>query len=1137
MNGATKGADHRFRLRHSTFENGVKQFRSLTSGRAWLFEENGKRVRIAPALAFKSELSQGEANPYLPTLASGCAHCFETGQHHKKGCNRPSASAVSATPTVGSQSILSFLARPGASSSTPTRVKIIAVPTLDQAPAAAQLPQSHASQTGLTSANALADVLPQSTEVVDVPQTSIVAPPQDVVANAKTKENEEPTATVNVVNDEDAEDDTFSAFPALRDCASKGWHVVRDRLEPHQLEYPFPFLTTLEHEACFWALRFTSFFVWHPQRLLPSLCQGWKPTCPSCKSDLEGNGFDTSTFRLERGVGTKATILVPAALRCTNRSCTKSHFTTVHPEILQTMPDHLRGLFRFVVRKNGAFMSTETLSGILAKAVGFVSFNQQEQESMSKITTEFARLEFNRRSNFVHWRTSTVDGQMRKEVLPGNIVTDFSGAFALRSGIARRFFLEELTRQMPLLQSSFLSSILASQSLHIDMWHPFGQTGSATGETGFWVFLNGYAELVAGRSATSKSLEDAASVLDVIAAYCKKHGHKIKVVFTDNPEIDQSQLRKAFGEDVVVCKDVFHIIAALFDCAKKHAQGRLNWEHAVLSSFWQFVEEDVERERKRALSKVGSDAAAIQKMFSNPGFLLNHRGIRHILRDPEEIAKRVESHMNAWSLKGVFTAAATKVLEPTLETIRNFLRLPEDFQLHVNIGTVEEPIWRYRQGTSLVECFNRLLNAMHLERFSEDMATAMVAALAYSFSHKERLEYRGLNLMEHLRDPSLQNDLIVQQATLQEKKWIQESSILLRDISLIKVPDTTAEHLTGFNHPLGSLAERAIDFWVHGERSQIPKVLSSRHDPAASLDAMVSLRTVLPFQQNNKDELDLLNAMLRHPMFYKKRRKNSLFHTNGDLQTTVLFQSALKGELDKLIHFDTLCWEWNITVVVDTGIGVTWNGHKVENPSRLHGKEIVHFKNQLKTMAERASRNLLPSALREEITTPSLAAAPTAPPIFGPQTVALPDQESVLLGQIQPVTLPSVAPSLVNHDIPPPPPSEEPPSKKRSNPAGTSKKPAKSAKRAKVDESEESDDVVRCPECKAERHSTAMADCPFRRWSKEFPSVPRGGRESRSSAHRRLWPTVRSWFVTSGGGYFRDPSWNYLGPPKDSASS
>lgn len=94
----------------------------------------------------------------------------------------------------------------------------------------------------------------------------------------------------------------------------------------------------------------------------------------------------------------------------------------------------------------------------------------------------------------------------------------------LTAKLASKFFVQETQRQEGLIQKTFLNAVVASSSLHIDMTFPWGNDGSKSGETGLWVMLNGFGEVVAVRSATSKSLDEAAGLLSQINEYARDHG-------------------------------------------------------------------------------------------------------------------------------------------------------------------------------------------------------------------------------------------------------------------------------------------------------------------------------------------------------------------------------------------------------------------------------------------------------------------------------------------------------------------------------------------------------------------------------------------------------------------------------------
>ena len=69
-----------------------------------------------------------------------------------------------------------------------------------------------------------------------------------------------------------------------------------------------------------------------------------------------------------------------------------------------------------------------------------------------------------------------------------------------------------------------------------------------------------------------------------------------------------------------------------------------------------------------------------------------------------------------------------------------------------------------------------------------------------------------------------------------------------------------------------------------------------------------------------------------------------------------------------------------------------------------------------------------------------------------------------------------------------------------------------------------------CNECKKSIRHRAPVTCPKALWENDFQStIPRKGKEGRSEAARRVWPSVRHHFAVDQK-YFRLADWTYKGP-------
>jgi hypothetical protein len=110
------------------------------------------------------------------------------------------------------------------------------------------------------------------------------------------------------------------------------------------------------------------------------------------------------------------------------------------------------------------------------------------------------------------------------------------------------------------------------------------------------------------------------------------------------------------------------------------------------------------------------------------------------------------------------------IFNSALECIKKYVQEPcapdETRAVNINAGLSARPHYRYCGGTNLVECFNRLLNAVHLERFAEDLADAVLIGLAHRFDQTEKRLFRKLPGCSFQVEPTVQNRFIKQQTEM-----------------------------------------------------------------------------------------------------------------------------------------------------------------------------------------------------------------------------------------------------------------------------------------------------------------------------------------------------------------------------------
>ena len=147
-------------------------------------------------------------------------------------------------------------------------------------------------------------------------------------------------------------------------------------------------------------------------------------------------------------------------------------------------------------------------------------------------------------------------------------------------------------------------------------------------------------------------------------------------------------------------------------------------------------------------------------------FLKNNPRVRHYLNSPTSILEGLKRLRDDFEKLGVFISNSYQVFVNAYAILEKYCDVPTNINVPLNVGTREEPFWRYR---SLVECFNKILNRIGLVHLSTRLGHAILTRVGYRFSQNEKLGYRGLNLLNGMTDPTRQNEFIRQQQRMNEK--------------------------------------------------------------------------------------------------------------------------------------------------------------------------------------------------------------------------------------------------------------------------------------------------------------------------------------------------------------------------------
>jgi hypothetical protein len=245
--------------------------------------------------------------------------------------------------------------------------------------------------------------------------------------------------------------------------------------------------------------------------------------------------------------------------------------------------------------------------------------------------------------------------------------------------------------------------------------------------------------------------------------------------------------------------------------------------------------------------------------------------------------------------------------------------------------------------------------------------------------------------------------------------------------------------------------------------------------------------------------------MLRSPMFYHTKGQKSLF--KDDVVDFVLFGEMVKrGEMDMLIRFDVLEWNWNANYVIDNGEQIEFQGFQlsIEESAEVFAKGDSQLKAAVEKIAQKAQRKFLPpgvlASMSEATNVPAsrVPVVAAAPIFFGSSTES--------------------APAAASSTAPPAPAA----SALSTSTASSVPKRA----RLQLEKKAEALEVAKAFKCCSDfaRHSPATTTCPFFKWTLEFPVTPRVfGLKSRSLSGKYHWATLNlaSVFTDESGAYFK----------------
>jgi hypothetical protein len=873
-----------------------------------------------------------------------------------------------------------------------------------------------------------------------------------------------------------------------------------------------------------------SLYVWDPLLLHKDLLGDLKLLCPNCNLPLKRNGYRLP--KVERIISGTPRVLVSAALKCkdcknSDKDSSSSNFAADDSKILKQLPDVSRLQFPFIVTQNGAFIAIDTLLQADALKVAGVSFESMQTASLVTVETKLIQCEMLRQHLRLqeHERSkencdkgavkTTLDRWMlpnEKQTPPklsGNTVY-FTPVFLLTAAIITRFFDDNAHRQQDTIEAWARESCTQTRSFAMDHQFEWGNKGSEEGAVGILSILTATGEVVGVRPVANKSMVAAEGLLTELGKIASEEGHAIKCIYTDNPDADRATLQRAFGADVQIKKDPFHLIEDLVDLCSKSSKLFTFWISALLAAVWSYVQEDIDRLRETL--KLLNDPFMEEKL-ADPLFLQKQPSVRHFPRPPAQMQAALQRAYNAFMKLGCLKDEAETVVANAGKTIDKYMSEPEGVETHVNVGTEAKPVWRYMRGTNMVELFNRFIGNANIRRHGQRLAHSIILRLAYCFSHTQRINFRKMNLLKGLTDPTIQNDYIAIQKKLLAQGLLESDAVLFKQVPFVKPLENPSEYLIGITQPLGSIVAAAADYLETGYKSQFPSRISNSL-PIRDEKIIISKLQQPAKKFDNANEKHLLTLMLSNPNYYNQVGRDKVFKI-GSVDLNRLFECACDTNLDEnvsidaMIEIEFLTLDWNIKFLSenDEEWNIEYEGFCISS-RYVKPKELKHMKDELARRSVSAAKSLLDA--ESEKATRNVARMGTVP--IGrlaelPQTYPIDENERAVVGTAAPPSLPNVSPASVNHSI-----------------------AKRSRKKETVPQASASSEEL-CDECKKVTRHHAPVTCPKALWEKDFTStIPRKGKEGRNDAAERVWPSVRHHFAVDEK-YFRLPDWTYKGPP------
>ena len=496
-----------------------------------------------------------------------------------------------------------------------------------------------------------------------------------------------------------------------------------------------------------------------PYTFYPALMHNFKVKCPACnETGVTLNGWAKGfrvipTLQGFYFIKTRAFVHANCSKAKENRKYTC--FTSLNAKFLEQLPAVILTQIPVCVLKRrlmdvqtvrfirefkavASFNALETISTVLQHSLYLQAmkcyYQQQVHDKNPTTITAYVDQYYHPFPTFQEW--------------PGKILNCIS---------CRLMYLNEMRRLEPLLSAHMVS--LHGTFLKID--HTFKVTKYLRSQDGTTIYstllnvMNEYQEVIAYYFWNSKSLAD----LDVeLKLLCNRLGKdNVKAIATDNPRSDSRKLKEIFGDDVHIPRDIFHVLQDLFrHCTATPLRSMFMGE--VSEAFFTLDANDVNKLKEQLL---GTGMHQSEHLDAMPGYWWREQGVRAYIVDIPMIEKQLECVFKRYRGKNLFKQSMLSCWDNMLDQLRcGRLTDPPNMVMHINVGSVQNPKYVTKRGTSQLESFHHAIQqCLQGPNGSMEIVHLLLVDRIFRWNMNKAQIFKK-NDLAHSYDPSLFNDIM-----------------------------------------------------------------------------------------------------------------------------------------------------------------------------------------------------------------------------------------------------------------------------------------------------------------------------------------------------------------------------------------